>query len=134
MPFHTRSHGPDMPALVRGLAKTVELSKGAGIDAIYLAPALQNVSHSQLAEILGEKAVKAFLKDRVMIIDGVTFHLETKLKKKASGPAIVLAVHLPLDQLANMRSDHRTRDFVYVTWSDVELKQYEAANPQSISL
>lgn len=134
MPFHTQSHGPDMQAHMRGIVKAVQLSKSAGIDVIYLAPALQNVSRGQLSEILGEKVFKAFLKDRETKIDGVTFHLETKLKKKARGPAIVLAIHLSLDQLADMRADYRTKDFVYVTWSDIELAQYEAANPQSIPI
>jgi len=60
--------------------------------------------------------------------------METALKKRASGPAIVLAMNVSLKQLTKTQTDHRTADLVYVTWSDVELAQYEAATPGSVAI
>tara|TARA_R110002049_G_scaffold163526_1_gene329496 strand:+ start:253 stop:660 length:408 start_codon:yes stop_codon:yes gene_type:complete len=134
MPYHTRSHGPDLKALQQGLIKAIALAKTANRDIIYLAPAFANVTNSQLVDILGRARTEQFLKKREIMIEGVKFHLETKLKKKAVGPAIVIAVHVSLAQLATMMADHRTEDFVYVLWSDKELAEYEIDNPASVPI
>ncbi len=134
MPYHTRSHGPDLKALREGIKKAIALSKASNLDIIYLTPAFNNVTNSQLVDILGRSRTEQFVKTREVIIEGVKFHLETKIKKKAVGPAIVLAAHVSLAQLATMMADHRTEDFVYVLWSDKELAEYETDNPDSIPI
>ena len=134
MPYHTRSHGVDIQALQRGIAKATTLASAANIDVIYLIPTLANADGDALVKLIGEKEVKAFKKSREATINGVRFHMETALTRRARGPAIVLAMSVPLDMLERSKGDHRTADWVYIAWSNLELAEYEAANPISISI
>lgn len=134
MPFHTRSHGVDVGALQRGIEKATALASAAGLDVIYLLPTFANADGDALVALIGKHAAETFKKNREATINGVRFHMETALKKRVSGPAIVLAMNVSLEQLAKAQTDHRTADLVYITWSDVELEQYEAANPGSLAI
>ncbi|WP_215763242.1 hypothetical protein [Acetobacter sp. P1H12_c] len=134
MPFHTKSHGVDVGALKRGIVKATALASAAGLDVIYLLPSFAHADGDALVELIGKSAVETFKKNRETTINGVRFHMETALKKRTSGPAIVLAMNISLEQLTKAQTDHRTADLVYIIWSDVELAQYEAANPSSVAI
>lgn len=134
MPYHTRSHGVDVEALRRGISKASALASAANMDVIYLIPTFANADGDALVELIGEKGAKAFKKSREATINGVRFHMETALTKRARGPAVVLAMNVSLAQLEKAKADHRTADWVYVAWSDVELAEYEAASPSSVAI
>ena len=134
MPYHTRSHGVDVQALQRGIAKASALASAAGMDVIYLISTLANADGDALVALIGERAAKAFKRSRQTTINGVRFHMETALMKRTRGPAIVLAMNVSLAQLEKAKADHRTADWGYIAWSDVELAEYEAANPSSVAI
>jgi hypothetical protein len=134
MPYHTRSHGVDVQALQRGIATATALASAANIEVIYLIPTFANADGDALVALIGEKGAKTFTKTREAMINGVRFHMETALTKRAIGRAIVLAMNVSLAQLEKARTDYRTADWVYIVWSDVELAEYEAANPNSIAI
>ena len=46
----------------------------------------------------------------------------------------MLAMNVSLTQLEKARADHRTADWVYVAWSDIEWTEYETANPGSVAI
>jgi len=104
------------------------------MDVIYLISTLANADGDALVALIGERAAKAFKRSRQTTINGVRFHMETALMKRTRGPAIVLAMNVSLAQLEKAKADHRTADWVYIAWSDVELAEYEAANPSSVAI
>lgn len=134
MPFHTRSHGVDTDALRRGIVQATALASAAGLDVIYLIPSFANADGDALVELLGKAGAQAFKKNRVATINGVRFHMETARAKRLAGPAVVLAMNVSLAQLEQAKADHRTTELVWVAWSDVEVAEYEAANPGSIEI
>ncbi len=134
MPYHTRSHGVDVDALRRGIATASALASAANMDVIYLISTFANADGDALVELIGEKEAKAFKRGRQATINGVRFHMETALTKRARGAAVVLAVNVSLAHLEKAKADHRTADWVYVAWSDVELAEYEATNPSSLAI
>lgn len=132
MPFHAVASGVDAQAFTRTLVTAVNEATAAGIDVIFLVPTLNNVDSDAIVEVFGKQRVDAFKKQREMTVNGVKFHLETSLSRRAAGPAIVLAVYLSLDKLAKAIKDHRTKDWVYLPWSQPELSSYVLANPTSV--
>lgn len=134
MPFHTVSSGVDAKAFGRALVAAANEASAAGIDVIFLLPTLQNVDSDAIVEVLGKSRVAAFKKQREMTVNNVKFHLETSLTKRAAGPAIVLAIYLSLDKLGKAIKDHRTKDWVYLPWSQPELAEYVATYPASVAV
>ena len=134
MPYHTRSHGVDVQALQRWIAKASAMASAANMDVIYLISTFANADGDALVALIGEKGAKAFKKSREATINGVRFHMETALTKRARGPAIMLAMNVSLSHLEKAKADHRTADLVYVAWFDVELTEYEAASPSSVAI
>ncbi len=132
MPYHTRSHGVDVPAFQRGLGAALSLAGPAGQDVIYLLPTFQNADGDALVALIGEAGVKAFVKRREILISGIRVHMETARTRRAKGPAILFAVNVSPDQLEKAKADPRVVDWVYVMWSDAEWAAYEAANPTSV--
>ncbi|MDE1918779.1 MAG: hypothetical protein KGJ57_19800 [Sphingomonadales bacterium] len=134
MPYHTRSQGVDAQALRRGIIKAISLASAAGMDIIFLIPGLANADGDALVELIGEAEAKAFKKNRVTTINGIRFHMETVLSRRAPGPAVVLAMNVSLAQLERAKADPRTSEWVYIAWADVEWAEYEAANPSSVAI
>lgn len=131
MPYHTQSSGVDVPAFQRALQSALALASAGGHDLIYLTPNLDTLESDAAVAVLGAGPVGALKKNRVASWNGVKVHLETARQKRTGAKSIVFAPYASLDLLAKREGDHRTADFVFVPWSDVELAQYEARHPQS---
>lgn len=134
MPFHAVSSGVDAKAFTSAIVTAVNEASAAGVDVIFLLPTLQNVDSDAIVEVLGKPRVAAFKKQREMTVNNVKFHLETALSRRAAGPAIVLAIYLSLDKLEKAIKDHRTKDWVYLPWSQPELASYVVAHPASVAI
>jgi|TARA_Y100001949_G_C15897090_1_gene290863 hypothetical protein len=134
MPFHAVSSGVDAEAFKRALVTAVNEASAAGIDVIFLVPTLHNVDSDAIVEVFGKQRVDAFKRQREMTVNDVKFHLETSLTKRARGPAIVLGIYLSLDKLGKAIKDHRTKDWVYLPWSEPELASYVIGHPASVAI
>ena len=133
MAYHTNFTGVDVTAMQRAIIKAGELASAAAIDVIYLFPTFNNVGSDAVVAILGNERISAFKKTKGIMINGVRFHLETPQKKRAIGPAIVLAAYVSLTSLENAIADYRTADWVFVPWSEPERDAYLSAHPNSVS-
>ncbi len=79
MLYHTHSIGPDATAFRAALARAVSEASNSGLnEMIILAHTLQMVEGGVFEEVLGEKFVAAFAKNKVAAISGVRVHLETE--------------------------------------------------------
>ena len=99
MPYHTRSHGVDVQALQRGIAKASALASAAGMDVIYLISTLANADGDALVALIGERAAKAFKRSRQTTINGVRFQNTACISTKVFSVRPCLHMPLPYNRL-----------------------------------
>jgi hypothetical protein len=134
LPYHTLSSGIDVPVFQVATFSALVLATKAGSDVIYLCSTLASADSDAALHVFGRQVMASFKKRREMYVEGVRFHLETALNRRVQDRAIVLAVYVPYQQLKKAVIDPRTADWVFVPWSDTDLRAYLAAYPDSTAL
>lgn len=135
MPYHTHSMGPDAAAFRTALAQAVALARASGHnDLIFLVHTLGMLQGGVFEEVLGEKFVTAFAKNKVASVQGLRVHLETERSRSAANKAVVFAPFVSSKLLAKTFADYRTHDVVYVPWAESERDDYLKAHPGSIQI
>lgn len=133
MQYHTNSTGPDVTAFRNALAKAVSLATSSGVnEIIFLVHTLQMLEGSVFEEVLGERFVAAFAKNKVGAVSGVRTHLETEKIQSACDRAVMFAPFVSSKLLAKVIGDYRSADVVYVPWAPEELAAYTADHPTSV--
>jgi hypothetical protein len=135
MQYHTHSMGPDAAAFQRAFAKAVAEASSTGVkELIFLVHSLQMLEGGVFEEVLGEKFVAAFAKNKVAAAEGVRLHLETERVRSAANAAVVFAPFVSEKLLAKAVGDYRTRGLVYVPWAETERDGYIARYPTSVAI
>jgi len=135
MQYHTKSSGPDVAAFRAALAKAVSLATGSGVnEIIFLVHTLQMLDGGVFEEVLGERFVAAFAKNKVAAMSGVRTHLETEKIQSTCDRAVIFAPFVSSKLLAKVIGDHRSADVVYVPWAREELAAYTADHPTSVQI
>ncbi len=135
MQYHTNSSGPDVAAFRTALAKAVSLATGCGVnEIIFLVHTLQMLDGGVFEEVLGERFVAAFAKNKVGSISGVRAHLETEKIQSACDRAVMFAPFVSSKLLAKVIGDYRSAGVVYVPWAAEELASYTATHPTSVQI
>lgn len=135
MQYHTHSMGPDAAAFRRAFAKAIAEASATGLnELIFLVHSLQMLEGGVFEEVLGEKFVAAFAKNKVAAAQGVRLHLETERVKSAADTAVVFAPFVSEKLLAKAIGDYRTKGLVYVPWADSERDAYLARYPNSTQI
>ena len=135
MLYHTHSTGPDAAAFRNALAKAVSLATSSGVnEIIFLVHTIQMLEGGVFEEVLGERFVAAFAKNKVAAISGVRTHLETEKIRSACDRAVVFAPFVSSKLLYKTIADHRSADVVYVPWAAEELASYAADHPTSVQI
>ena len=135
MQFHTHSMGPDAAAFRRAFAKAIAEASATGLnELIFLVHSLHMLEGGVFEEVLGEKFVAAFAKNKVAAAQGVRMHLETERVRSAAGAAVVFAPFVSEKLLAKAIGDYRTKGLVYVPWAETERDAYLARCPGSIQI
>lgn len=132
MQYHTHSMGPDAAAFRRAFAKAIAEASATGVnEVIFLVHSLQMLEGGVFEEVLGEKFVAAFAKNKVAAAQGVRLHLETERVRSAADAAVVFAPFVSPKLLAKAIGDYRTKGLVYVPWAETERDAYLALYPDS---
>ncbi|MBS0412187.1 MAG: hypothetical protein JSR86_19860 [Proteobacteria bacterium] len=135
MQYHTDSSGPDAAAFRRAFARAIAEASATGVDeVIFLVHSLQMLEGGVFEEVLGEKFVAAFAKNKVAAAQGVRLHLETERVTSAANAAVVFAPFVSAKLLAKAMGDYRTKGLVYVPWAESERDAYAAAYPNSTQI
>lgn len=135
MQYHTHSMGPDAAAFRGAFAKAIAEASATGAnELIFLVHSLQMLEGGVFEEVLGEKFVAAFAKNKVAAVQGVRLHLETERVRSAADGAVVFAPFVSEKLLAKAIGDYRTKGLVYVPWAEAERDAYIAHYPTSVAI
>jgi len=125
MYYHTRSVGPDVDALKAAFKKCGEIAKNNGFKEVGLAVPTTGNLDGVINDVIGEEATRLLLKDKKLVLKGLTIHLITKRIKprRFSGP--ILAVYTPIEQTKEIAKSAYCKGLVYVPWTDDEAPKFE---------
>jgi len=128
--FFINSHGPDKPAIERGLkwlfnicmGKTCE---GRGLVAV---PQKSNISEGVVSEVLGEKVSKVLAKDDKVFMPigppGFELHLMTKRKEVRNWEGPVLAIYPDEDLLNKLDAVNGVTEVLVIPWLKEEAEDW----------
>ena len=121
------SQGPDVEALKQCLALAVKLSQEKGFKIItFLVPVKSNFGHSVVADLLGEKVMKALLKgQRVKAIDDIYFELESvKTFREYASYELIIGFYLSQRGIDVFDSARNAKVLIFLPWLEEESKNW----------
>jgi hypothetical protein len=127
MRYLVPSQGPDVEALKQCLALAVKLSQEEGFQIItFLVPVKSDFEHSVVADLLGQKVMKALLKgERVKAIDNINFELESvKTFREYASYEIIIGFYLSQKGIDVFDSVRNAKVLIFLPWLEEESKNW----------
>lgn len=139
MKYHVRAHGDDSPAFTAGWSAAVQLANQSPQKSLLIRIGLLANAKGIMANVLGEKFVKALIKDKIIRVNIQGIVMEIFLegdstRKSDFRGGVVFCPWITLDSLDEMMRDRRTIDSVFVPWVSDELNEYLSRYPDSIEI
>ena len=132
--YHTGTTGPSEEGFVKGLQQAVKLAKSNGTNQVLLTVHTLSNLDGIIRAVLGEKVFKSFVKERILLAEGIAIYLETERTKSVFAHGVVLAPFVSTELLTMLQSDYRATDIVYVPWTREELEAHETNHIESVAI
>jgi hypothetical protein len=117
------SQGPDVEALKRCIAFAVKQSQKNEYKTItLLVPVKKGFEHSNVADLLGQKVMKALLNgNRVKAIDDIYFELESiKTFRENASYEIIIGLYLTQRELDIFDAVRNVKELIFLPWLEEE--------------
>ncbi|HOJ17718.1 MAG TPA: hypothetical protein PLT92_04050 [Ignavibacteriaceae bacterium] len=132
MLFHTNSHGPDEPALIRAFNKCIALSAALNNEFKICLSNKGALKANTIVNVFGVPFTKG-LSSNTFRYRNIIVHLETK-KITVNNPMPALAIHMDNVFREDIITRNNNENVVYVPWTEHELADYLVQHPSSVSI